>query len=94
MPSKLGGHMGPQPLRSAEHLMGLPNLTGSTKVRVELSNNLYRAAVRILELCMLLNCLVSIENPARSWLWALIELLVREMCQQHFVSWFASLESV
>ena len=52
MPAKLGGHMGPQPLRDAEHLRGLPHLTGADKTKVSLANQLYQAAIRILQVCM------------------------------------------
>ena len=93
MPSKLGGHMGPQPLRSAEHLRGFPHLTGADKTKVDLANKLYNSAIRILHICMVLGCLVSIENPARSWLWALLAVLVKDTNDQLFISWFASLES-
>ena len=94
MPSKLGGHMGPQPLRSAEHLRGFPHLTGADKIKVDLANQLYNSAIRILQICMVLGCLVSIENPARSWLWALLAVLVKDTNDQLFISWFANLESI
>ena len=94
MPSKLGGHMGPQPLRSAEHLLGFPTLTGADETKVNLANQLYRSAIRILQICMFLGCLVSIENPARSWLWALLAVLVKETGNLQFISWFSELESV
>ena len=64
MPAKLGGHTGPQPLRSAEHLRGFPHLTGADKTKVDLANQLYQSAIRILQVCMILGCLVSIENPS------------------------------
>ena len=69
MPKSLGGHMGPQPLRDANNLMGLPHLQGSDLVKVTLANKLYRAAVLVLLWCYKLGCLVSLENPGRSWLW-------------------------
>ena len=50
MPSKLGGHMGPQPLRSAEHLLGIPTLTGADETKVNLANQLYRSAIRTLQI--------------------------------------------
>ena len=63
-------------------------------MKVESSNNLYQAAVRLLQVCMLIGCLVSIENPARSWLWPLLALLVKQTNDSTFISWFSSLESV
>jgi len=50
MPSKLGGHMGPQPGRSAEHLKGFSHLTGADKTKVNLANKLYNSAIKILQL--------------------------------------------
>ena len=94
MPARLGGHMGPPPLRDAEHLLGLPNLRAIDQLKVDLANKLYKCAVRLLEVCMFLGCLVSIENPARSWLWALLALLVKETGNMEFLEWFSALESV
>ena len=86
--------MGPQPLRSAEHLRGFPHLTGADKTKVSLANQLYQSAIRILQVCVILGCLVSIENPARSWLCALLAVLVKDTNDQQFITWFANLESV
>ena len=66
MPAKLGGHMGPKPLRNEIHLLGLPDLQGADKTKVELANQLYQCAISILMLCFKLQCMLSIENPARS----------------------------
>ena len=35
MPAKFGGHMGPPPLRDANHLMGLPNLRAADQAKVD-----------------------------------------------------------
>jgi hypothetical protein len=86
--------MGPPPLRDAEHLLGLPNLRAMDQLKIDLANKLYKCAVRLLEVCMVLGCLVAIENPARSWLWALLALLVRETGNMEFIEWFSALESV
>ena len=94
MPTKFGGHLGPPPLRDAEHLMGLPNLRPVDQLKVDIANKLYRCAIHLLEVCMVLGCLVSIENPARSWLWALLAMLVKATHKQDLISWFANLESV
>jgi hypothetical protein len=64
------------------------------QLKIDLANKLYKCAVRLLEVCMFLGCLVSIENPARSWLWALLALLVRETGNMEFIEWFSALESV
>eukprot|EP00435_Cladocopium_sp_Y103_P021325 s1919_g5.t1 len=94
MPAALGGHMGPRPLRDAGNLLGLPGLQGSDKAKVELSNQLYNAAISILMLCFLIGCLISIENPARSWLWQLLAMLVRQTEHPAFIAWYSQLESV
>jgi len=94
MPAKFGGHLGPPPLRDAEHLMGLPNLRPVDQLKVDTANKLYQCAIHLLEVCMVLGCLISVENPARSWLWALLAMLVKATHKPDFISWFANLESV
>ena len=94
MPKSLGGHMGPQPLRDANNLLGLPQLQGSDLVKVTLANKLYRAAILILLWCYKLGYLVSLENPGRSWLWQLLALLVQETNNGPFIEWYSLLESV
>ena len=94
MPAKFGGHMGPPPLRDANHLMGLPNLRAADQAKVDPANKLYRCAIHLLRVCMTIGCLLSIENPARSWLWALLAMLVKETQDSCLISWFANLESV
>ena len=94
MPAKLGGHMGPKPLRNETHLLGLPDLQGADKTKVELANQLYQCAISILMLCFRLQCMLSIENPARSWIWQLLALLVRQTGNQSFIQWYSELESV
>ena len=94
MPAKFGGHMGPPPLRDADHLMGLPNLRAADQAKVESANRLYRCAIHLLWVCMGIGCLLSIENPARSWLWALLAMLAKATQDSGFISWFANLESV
>ena len=86
--------MGPPPLRDGDHLLGLPGLRDSDQTKVELANQLYRCAIQLLRLCMGLGCMVSIENPARSWLWALLAMLVKATDDADFIAWFAGLESV
>eukprot|EP00435_Cladocopium_sp_Y103_P033666 s1851_g8.t1 len=94
MPAKLGGHMGPRPLRDEKHLMGMPDLQGADRIKVDLANQLYEAAISIIHLCFLLQCLLSIENPARSWLWQILAKLVQQSDDPQFVLWYSQLESV
>ena len=84
MPKSLGGHMGLQSLRDASNLLGLLHLQGSDLVKVTLANKLYRAAVLILLWCYRLGCLVSLENPGRSWSWQLLALLAQETKNEPF----------
>jgi len=37
--------------------------------------------------------MVSIENPARSWLWPLLAMLVKETGRADFIQWYFSLVS-
>jgi hypothetical protein len=60
----------PPPLRSAQHPLGLPNLSSFHQAKVDAANQLYRLGVEILVYCHRRGIVVSIENPATSWIWA------------------------
>ena len=62
----------PVPLRSAEYLLGIPGLTASDASRVELSNQLAKFTVDLIELAMTLGFFISIENPENSWMWGVL----------------------
>ena len=66
---------------------GLPNLRPVDQLKVDTANRLYQCAI-------LLGCLISVENPARSWLWALLASLVKATQKPDLISRFANLESV
>ena len=68
----------PQPLRDETHLFGKNGLSATDNLKVEKANTIYRHAISLLMTCYLLHCIVSIENPARSWLWALLAVLVKQ----------------
>eukprot|EP00435_Cladocopium_sp_Y103_P016183 s5119_g4.t1 len=87
-------HSAPPPLRSAEFLMGVPDLKGINLAKVQASNLLYKFGVELLHLCFLLDILVSVENPSRSWLWGILTLLVAEYNEPDFQLWFAALKPV
>eukprot|EP00435_Cladocopium_sp_Y103_P042429 s357_g11.t1 len=87
-------HSAPPPLRSAQFLMGVPDLKGINLAKVQASNVLYRFGVQLLHLCFLLDILVSVENPSRSWLWGILTLLVAEYNDPAFSLWFAALKPV
>jgi len=88
------GHSDPQSLRSAEFLLGFPNLSGADKLKVEQANKLYSFGVAVLRLCYEMGLLVSIENPLRSWLWGILTMLVLQTGDEGFIQWFAKLTRV
>ncbi|CAE7237184.1 unnamed protein product [Symbiodinium sp. CCMP2592] len=69
------GQPGPQPLRSSEFPLGLPSLKpGSVEAtRVKLANRLYAFTYRILRYCLERDIVVSLENPANSFLWEVLQ---------------------
>ena len=83
----------PVPLRDAEHLFGRPNLRPMDQAKVEQANTIYRHAIDLLYVCFQLACIVSIENPARSWLWPLLAFLVKQHSDPAFVTWYFALEA-
>ena len=86
-------HSAPPPLRSAEHLMGMPGLVGTNLAKVQAANTLYYFGVQLLFLCFELDILVSVENPARSWLWGILTKLVAAINNAEFTKWYAALTS-
>ena len=56
----------PVPLRSTAFPMGLPDLKGLDKYKVEQANTLYRATKQLALLALSLNIRISIENPTNS----------------------------
>ncbi|CAE7327593.1 unnamed protein product, partial [Symbiodinium sp. CCMP2592] len=86
----------PQPLRDALHPLGLPSLSPGSldELRVAKANQLYELSLDIALFCIRHNIVVSIENPARSWAWAvLVELLRQRNCSSDCAS-FNRLQSV
>ena len=68
----------PPPLRSADHPLGLPNLSAFHQAKVDSANRLYALAVAIMVFCWRRDIIFSIENPANSWLWAaLVQLTLQ-----------------
>ena len=68
----------PRPLRAAHALMGLDGLTIAEKQRVEADNFIYQNAVVLLYILFQIQAIVSLENPERSWLWALLAILIKQ----------------
>ena len=67
----------PPPLRSAQHPLGLPNLSDYNQAKVDAANVLYELVVDILVFCHRAQIVISIENPLRSWLWTAMVAIVR-----------------
>ena len=67
----------PKPLRDADHVLGLPGLLPRDAHRVDLSNKLARFTIQILLFAMETSCFISIENPVRSWMFAVLAHFVR-----------------
>ena len=61
----------PKPLRSAEWPWGLPSLQGINRARVETANRIYLFVIKCVLIVFHKGGTFSIENPWRSWFWAL-----------------------
>eukprot|EP00435_Cladocopium_sp_Y103_P017424 s1635_g4.t1 len=72
----------PPPLRSADFPLGLPGLADHHQRRVDSANKLYSLAVEIILWCDKHGIVVSLENPANSWLWAVLVVLAREHSEE------------
>ena len=66
------GAPAPVPLRDAQNLLGLPNLSDIDASRVNLANQLAEFTVELIELAMLRGFFISIENPENSWMWGVL----------------------
>ena len=63
------GSYGLRPLRNAEHVEGIPGLTGTDLARVQSANAVTNAIMRIMRACIRLEVPFTVENPTRSWIW-------------------------
>ena len=81
----------PRPLRDQDHWMGMQNLSPAEQRRVDGANLVYQAAERILCIIFMLGLWVSIENPERSWLWAILALLVKRRDNAEHSQWYFNL---
>ena len=81
--------MQPRPLRSNEHLDGIPNLSKSDQDRLFKANESYKATKKLVIQLLQMGVLVSIENPANSlfwetsWIRLLLEQFVGHKTQFH-----------
>eukprot|EP00435_Cladocopium_sp_Y103_P018181 s871_g4.t1 len=71
----------PGPLRSQTKPMGLDGLSGLDKVRTESANLVYSATATLVQLCITLDILCSVENPQNSLFWMFPE--IAELLQRY-----------
>ena len=85
----------PLPLRDDQFPLGLPNLSPFNKQKVEAANVLYKLVFDLILYAFRKQIVFSVENPWRSWLWAILVLYARrhstEACRyinrMHTVIW-------
>ena len=68
----------PKPLRDFEHPMGKPGLSEFNQTKIELANRLYQLVLELIVFCYGANIVFSVENPWRSWFWAVLTCLARQ----------------
>ena len=61
----------PQPLRSLEFPLGLPDLSPGDRKRVEIANELFRYTCHLFAMCLNRGVLATMENPRGSYLWVI-----------------------
>ena len=87
-PVSVHGAPRPRPLRDQNNLLGLGNLTASEQSRVDGANRVYRTAEHVLFQIFLFGLWVSLENPERSWLWAILAMLVKQRGNSEYTAWY------
>ena len=71
--------------------MGKPGLHMHERSRVQLANQIYTLAIHALKAAFDNGSMVTLENPQRSWLWALLSILVKQLFPDadcDFRTWF------
>ena len=91
---KADGAPQPRPLRDAANLMGKDGLNLHEHQRVQSANAVYITAEIILFCCFLYGTCVTLENPERSWLWAILASLVKQRCNDQYTDWYFALDDV
>ena len=59
----------PKPLRSSEHPLGLPGLSGVDLARTEAANHVYEVTAKLVRMLVAWGVFVTIENPTNSLFW-------------------------
>ena len=75
---KARGAPQPPPLRDYDHPMGKPNLSNFNQQKILQGNKLYELVFRLIIFCHGLGIVFSVENPWRSWFWAVLVHLARQ----------------
>jgi len=88
------GAPNPRPLRGPDHLFGFPHLTDAEAQRVDAANQVYMTAEVLFYHCFLLDIFLSVENPERSWLWALLAALVKQRSDLAYQNWYFALSDI
>ena len=77
--------------------LGLPCGTASRARERPISGDLkkvYETGELTVFLCFQLNAILSVENPERSWLWAILSALVKRRSHEQYSQWYFDLEDV
>lgn len=75
---KARGAPQPPPLRDYDHPMGKPNLSTFNQQKIFQGNKLHELVFRLIIFCHGLGIVFSVENPWRSWFWAVLVHLARQ----------------
>ena len=70
------GAAAPRPLRDQHHPLGLPGLRAHEITKVDSANALANFTITLFQLAIKLNTIFSIENPANSWMWQVLQVYV------------------
>ncbi|CAE7507524.1 unnamed protein product, partial [Symbiodinium sp. CCMP2456] len=84
----------PRPLRSADHVLGVPNLSDAEQAKVQAANELARFTVELFALAVRKGCFFSIENPENSWMWAVLASCVRERRDPQLATKFSAMHRI
>ena len=81
-------------LRNASSPLGVPNLTPLDQLKVQASNTLCEFCIQVLLRAFKKGWRVTVENPARSWMWAILAHYVRATANHAFIAWYGRLLAV
>ncbi|CAK0803320.1 unnamed protein product, partial [Prorocentrum cordatum] len=82
--------IGPPPLRSDLHVMGLPDLAPRDAEKVRVGNALMKFSASLFMLCQAVRVPVAIENPHMSRIWLTLSPQLSSDVVVHYTAWKAS----